>query len=601
VQAVILAAGRGLRMRPLSNINHKTLISINGIALIDRLIQSLEAVNVKEVTIVTGYDAEKLENHIRSRFNHLTLHFIRNERYETTNNIVSLALAFEQITMDEDLLLIEADLILDDSILRKLIENPAPDAALLDRHQPGMDGTVVTLDGGVITSVIPPHLQGADFDFSDKYKTLNIYKFSANFCKTVFAGLLRYYAQTVDGSVYYELILGILIYMKQAHINAVLVESGERWAELDDPNDLRLATWIFEPHQRLSLLEKSFGAYWNYDVLDFCFLRNMYWPTPAMQSELRRVLFSLMSNYGSSQQILNEKLELWLLCQPGRTVALSGLSQIYPWLKRRYSDQRILIPNPTFGEYTRAFPQASTYNDHFIFDREEFEKRLSDSDVCVVVSPNNPTGTEVDTTVLHALIARYASVLFLVDESFQGFSNQQSLISLLETSPLNNVVVLSSLSKTLGVPGLRLGYVYSCDKIIVQEINSELPIWNLNSLAEYLLEIGLKHRMSFELSLIQTRRDRLEFARALKNCNLVEKIIEGGGNFIIMKLKPEAGSAISVSEYLLSTYKIYIKDISTKIGDGNVWFRAAVRLPEENLSLIKALQAMFKKLGNEFL
>ncbi|MCC6275006.1 MAG: aminotransferase class I/II-fold pyridoxal phosphate-dependent enzyme [Leptospiraceae bacterium] len=592
MQAVILAAGRGLRMRPLSNQNHKTLIPVNGVALIDRLLHSIESVNVKRVLIVTGYDAENLEKHIREKFSHLDLEFVRNERYETTNNIVSLALAFEHLKQEDDLLLIEADLILDESILLKLIQNPAPDAALLDRHQPGMDGTVVTLDGGVITSVIPPHLQGAGFDFSDKYKTLNIYKFSANFCKTVFADLLRYYAKTVDSSVYYELILGILIYMKQVRIQAVLVEPKERWAELDDPNDLRLATWIFEPGQRLSLLEKSFGAYWNYDVIDFCFLRNMYWPTPAMHSELRRVLSNLMLNYGSTQNILNEKLELWLLCQPGRSVVLSGLSQIFPWLKQRYFGKKVLIPKPTFGEYSRIFPNAAVYEDKFDLPLEKLEKQLSGVDVCVVVSPNNPTGTEVDSKALHTLISKNRNVTFLVDESFQGFSEKPSLVSLLDESPLENVIVLSSLSKTLGVPGLRLGYVYSCDSEMVKEVNSMLPIWNLNSIAEYLLELGLKHRTSFEASLIQTRKDRAEFAKAIKNCRKVEKVIEGGANFVVIKLKAEAGGAASISEYLLANYNIYIKDISSKIGDGSAWFRIAVRLPEENLAFIKALQSI---------
>lgn len=590
MQAVILAAGRGLRMRPLTNQSHKTLIPVNGIALIDRLLQSLEAVRVTDVMVVTGYDADKVENHIMANFSRLNIRFVRNEHYETTNNIMSLALAFEQLSLNDDLLLIEADLILEDSILRRIIETPASDAALLDRHQPGMDGTVVTLDGGIITSVIPPHLQGAGFDFSDKYKTLNVYKFSAHFCRSVFAGLLRYYAKTVDGTVYYELILGILIYLKQARIQAVLVEPGEKWAELDDPNDLRVANWIFQPQARLSLMEKTFGAYWNYDVLDFCFLRNMYWPTPAMQSELRRVMTNLIANYGSKQEVLNEKLEFWLLCQPGRTVALSGLSQIYPWLKRRFAGQGVLIPKPTFGEYPRTFPHASHYEDRFHFDLEALEKRLPGMEVCVVVSPNNPTGTEVDSHELHALAARHPEIVFLMDESFQGFSTQQSMVGLLDEAPLANVVVLSSLSKTLGVPGVRLGYAYICDPLLYVDLNADLPVWNMNSIAEYLLEAGLKHRISYETSLVQTQKDRKRFAEMLRHCGPVKQVIEGGGNFVAIELKVGAERAVACCEELLADHKIHLKNISGKIGDGSAWFRAAVRVPEENEILVHALE-----------
>lgn len=590
MQAVILAAGRGLRMRPLSNLHHKTLIPIDGIVLIDRLLQSLAAVDVNDVLIVTGYDAENLEKHVLDGFSRMNIRFVRNERYETTNNIVSLALAFEQLSLDDDLLLIEADLILDDAILRRLIDTPADDAALLDRHQPGMDGTVVTIEGGIITSVIPPHLQGAGFNFTDKYKTLNVYKFSSDFCKSVFAGLLSYYAKTVDGNVYYELILGILIYLKQAHVHGVLVEEGEKWAELDDPNDLRVAKWIFQTQDRLPLMENTFGAYWNYDVVDFCFLRNMYWPTPSMQSELRRVMVDLLSNYGSKQEILNEKLDLWLLCRPGRAVALSGLSQIFPWLKRRYEGKHVLTPDPTFGEYKRAFPDALHYRDYFSFDCASLETQLEGIDVCVVVSPNNPTGTEVDAAVLHSLIQRHPDIVFLVDESFQGFSIQTSLVSLLDDAPLDNAVVLASLSKTLGIPGARLGYVYTCDPQLFKELNDELPVWNMNSIAEYLLELGLKHRNPFELSLVQTRKDRHEFAHMLRTCAPVQQVIEGGGNFLAIELKLPAQDASAICGELLSTNKIYLKDISGKINDGRAWFRVAVRLPEENRHFVQILE-----------
>ena len=79
-----------------------------------------------------------------------------------------------------------------------------------------MDGTVVTIEGGLVHQVIPPHLQVGDFSFRDKFKTVNVYKFSKEFCRTQFRQLLTFYAQTFDDNCYYELILGILIYMRQA-------------------------------------------------------------------------------------------------------------------------------------------------------------------------------------------------------------------------------------------------------------------------------------------------------------------------------------------------------------------------------------------------
>jgi choline kinase len=124
MQAVILAAGRGNRMRPLTDKTHKTLLPIDGAPLIDRLLTGLEALGIRRVLVVTGYRAEDVAAHLRHRFGHLELRFVHNEHYLTTNNIVSLALAFEHLALDEDLLLIEADLICDRATMQRLIKDP---------------------------------------------------------------------------------------------------------------------------------------------------------------------------------------------------------------------------------------------------------------------------------------------------------------------------------------------------------------------------------------------------------------------------------------------------------------------------------------------
>ena len=242
MKAIILTAGYGRRMRPLTNQTHKTLLSVAGRTIIERIIEGLVDNGITDIAIVTGYRREELTAFLTSNFPDVRFTFVHNARYDETNNIYSLALAFEQLTLDDDFVLIESDLVYEPSVIRRLIESPRDNVALVDRFQRGMDGTVVTLRGDVISNVIPPHLQGSDFDFSDKFKTLNIYKFSRDFCNTVFKQLLTYYAKVIDDNCYYELILGILIYMQRETIHASLIE-GEDWSEVDDPNDLRV------PHQ----------------------------------------------------------------------------------------------------------------------------------------------------------------------------------------------------------------------------------------------------------------------------------------------------------------------------------------------------------------
>ena len=158
------------------------------------------------------------------------------------------------------MILVESDLLYEPSVITKLLKSEHPNVALVDTYRTGLDGTVVSVSAdNVITQVIPSSLQSANFDFSDKFKTLNIYKFSAEFCSTTFRKLLGYYARIIDDNCYYELILGILIYMQQVQIHAETLD-GELWAEVDDPNDLRAATFTFVPSSRRQRLESSFGA-----------------------------------------------------------------------------------------------------------------------------------------------------------------------------------------------------------------------------------------------------------------------------------------------------------------------------------------------------
>jgi histidinol-phosphate/aromatic aminotransferase/cobyric acid decarboxylase-like protein/CTP:molybdopterin cytidylyltransferase MocA len=589
MHAVILAAGCGNRMKPLTDAQHKTLLLIDGKTLIDRLLAGLEAAGVRSLLIVTGYRADEVEAHVLARFARLNPRFVRNVRWAETNNIVSLAMAFEQLDFTSDVILAEADLVCDPSVLKRLVDAPATEAALVDHYGIGMDGTVVTISDEVVTGVIPPHLQGGDFDFRDKFKTLNVYKFSAEFCRSKLAGLLRFYAQSVDSSIYYELVLGILIYLGRARIHAVLVEPGERWAELDDPNDLAVAELRFRKSGRHELLESSQGGWWSHDVLDFCYLRNMYWPTSAMLSELRRNLPQLLHNYGSNQATLDRKLQWWLRVGEGRATVIAGLSQVFPWLKRQLTGRRLLLPTPTFGEYSRHFPDAMTYADHFHVDLADLSARLRRDDICVIVDPNNPTGTTLPTAELHALIETRSDCLFIVDESFQGFTGQPSLVDWLERRPLKNAIVLVSLSKTLGVPGARLGYVYTHSQTWRDSLRNELPIWNLNSIAENLLEIALKYRPQFEDSLGRTRLDRANFAQQLHGLPAVTEVHEGGGNFVTVRLRPKAVPPEGLANYFLDRHSLVVKDVTSRIADGHPWLRLAVRSPAENRLLTDAL------------
>ena len=127
---------------------------------------------------------------------------------------------------------------------------------------------------------------------------------------------------------------------------------------MDDPNDLRIAEFVFDKPARRRILDESMGGYWSYEMTDFCFIRNMYFPTGAVLSELRANLPKLLHNYGSSQKMPDQKLATVLFVDVHRLLVLNGASQLYPFLSQRWGQKKALLPSPTFGEYPRWFARA---------------------------------------------------------------------------------------------------------------------------------------------------------------------------------------------------------------------------------------------------
>jgi histidinol-phosphate/aromatic aminotransferase/cobyric acid decarboxylase-like protein/choline kinase len=588
MKAIILAAGFGKRMRPLSDVTHKTLLQVGGRTVIQWIIDALLENGVNDLVVVTGYRAESLRDYLDAVYPSLSITYIHNDRYARTNNIYSMALALDGITIESDVLIIECDLIFEPTVIRRLLDSPHSNVALVDHYRAGMDGTVVEVSGGLITEVIVPKRQGSGFLLEGKFKTLNIYRFSREFCAGPFKKLLDYYT-LINENDYYEMVLGIIIYLQQEAIYAEVLQ-GERWAEIDDPNDIAVARFLFDPSSRKGTLDESFGGYWNYDVLDFCFLRNMYFPSGAVDSELRNSLPVLTRSYGSAQKLLDAKLAYFLLCQPGPLTALNGASQVYPVLAAYFRERRLLLPSPTFGEYARCFPNACRYDDCGQPDLQQIATQATHYDAVVFVNPNNPTGTVLPTPWIHAYAAEHPNQTVICDESFIEFSGEPSLTGMLEQAALENVIVVKSLSKTLGVPGIRLGYVYTANAAFRKALRQNLPVWNLNSVAEHFLEIIVKHRQAIEESFRRTIEDREVFASQLGALEAIRKVWRSGGNFLLLELDCGREECTRLTESMLLKRGIYLKDVSSRFPGDGAYLRIAVRLPEENTRLVESLR-----------
>lgn len=240
MQAIILAAGIGKRLQPLTNDIPKCMVSIKGKPIIYYIMRQLaKCRQVKEVIIVCGYKAEAIQNYLGKEFEGMKITYIFNDKYATTNNVYSLYLAKENIT--SDCLLLESDLYYGGGVIDKVICGKDDCTILVSPYNSEtMDGTVVFAKGCYAKSLVVKAHQDEELNLDSAYKTVNIYKFSKNFICDKFMPAVEFYVKMGNLNSYYELVLGSLIYYRNDRI-AIQVIPENCWYEIDDINDLKRA------------------------------------------------------------------------------------------------------------------------------------------------------------------------------------------------------------------------------------------------------------------------------------------------------------------------------------------------------------------------
>lgn len=309
-----------------------------------------------------------------------------------------------------------------------------------------------------------------------------------------------------------------------------------------------------------------------------------------MLAALAGALPSVIRRDGSTRAILNRKLAAHLRCDPARLQALHGASQIFPILKRMAGTRPVLRPEPTFDQYARTFPRAATYRDVPGVDLDAFDASIKPDALVIIVTPNSPTGTLIPTAWIHDCARRHGHTLFVVDESFLDYSGETSLVDRLEADPVENIFVVKSLSNSLGVPGLRVGFVYTTNPEVVRVLDDEIPERNLSGPAELYLDLMLQHRADFDGSIERTKADRRQFAALLEATPAVRRVHPSGGNFFLLDLRardPILG--LRVKEEMLARYQIELEDVSKRLLPRAPRIRVAVRTPDEHAHFCEAL------------
>lgn len=605
MQAMILAAGMGRRLGEYTQNNTKCMVKVNGQTLINRLLNQLQNKKcVNEIIIVVGYKGEVLKQYIATLDINIPIRFVENPEYETTNNIYSLYLAKDYLCKD-DTLLFESDLIFDDSILDLLLNDTRPTLALVDKFQSWMDGTCIELSDN---SRIKRFVARNKFDFTqtDKYyKTVNIYKFSKDFSTRYYVPFLEAYSTALGRNEYYEQVLKVIAMLDNAPISALPL-SGQKWYEIDDSNDLNIATTIFaDPEKKLELLERSYGGYWRYPgIKDFCYLVNPYYPPKEMIEEIKASSDVLIRSYPSGQMQNSLLAARNFNLHIDNIMVGNGAAELIKAALENLNGKTGIV-RPTFEEY----PARICNDNEVVFIPEDFsysakdiidyfsDKKLSN---LILINPDNPSGNFIKKEDMLRLCAwaEKKNITFIVDESFIDFatgtieSNSILAQDIIDTYP--NLIIIKSISKSYGIPGLRLGILASGDKEFITQMRKEVSIWDINSLAEFYMQIYLKYSKRYfeSLELIKAERNRL--ADKLSQVKGL-KVYPSEANYIMLQL-PTGANAKELCISLLMNNSILLKNLNKKNGFyGNQFIRIAVKTKDEDDELIKAMQAFYNE------
>ncbi len=602
MQAIILAAGMGKRLGEYTRNNTKCMVPVNGTPLIDRMLNQLSRLNLNRVVIVVGYEGKKLMEYVGEERNGLRIEYIENSVYDRTNNIYSLALAKEKM-QEDDTLLLESDLIFEDNMLSLLLENPFPNLALVAKYETWMDGTMVCIDKDCN---IVNFITKAAFNYhhiDQYYKTVNIYKFSRTFSRDKYIPFLEAYTKAVGKNEYYENVLRIITFLNSEELKALPV-GHRKWYEIDDKQDLDIAEALFsDTDALLKRYYTRYGGFWRFpQMLDFCYLVNPYFRRSKIIDEMEANFRTLLGEYPSGMKVNTLLASKCWGVKEEYIIPGNGAAELIKALMENVTGTLGVI-RPTFEEYPNRIEEDQVVA--FIPQNRDFRYTADDLmdyygahpvDNLLLINPDNPSGNFIPLTGLFRL-ARWCEergTRLIVDESFVDFGEEWESSSLLHDAHLENfphMTVMKSISKSYGVPGLRLGILASADMELIAKMKKQVSIWNINSFAEFFMQIFNKYEKDYKRACQKFIEVRAAFLAQLRTIPFLH-VMPTQANFVLCEVQSPY-TANDLAQQLLKKHDILVSACSAKKGIApNRYVRLAVRSREDNERLIEALREL---------
>jgi histidinol-phosphate/aromatic aminotransferase/cobyric acid decarboxylase-like protein len=485
---------------------------------------------------------------------------------------------------------------MEDAVITKLLQHPYPDLALVDKYESWMDGTVVTIDE---ENRIQRFIPGSQFKYEEipsYYKTVNVYKFSQQFSATMYVPFLKAYCTALGKNEYYEQVLRVITMLDNSGMRALPLE-GEQWYEIDDIQDLDIAESIFTGRQ-YDLLCSRYGGYWRYPhMLDFCYLVNPYFPNRRLRDELAASFQRLLTEYPSGQRVNSLLAAKDFGVKQDYIAVGNGAAELIKVLFEQVLG-KVGIVRPTFEEYpNRLMPDQivayDTQAPDFSYTADDLMNYFEDKKIwsLLLINTDNPTGNYIPYTdcIRLAQWCEERDITFVLDESFIDFSTEHPTFfnnEILEDFP--HLIVIKSISKSYGVPGLRLGLIATSNITLMQNIRRSVSIWNINSFGEFFLQILGKYEKNYLQAMDTFRAERLRYVEQLQTIDYL-RVIPSEANYVLCEvLAPHTPRELAI--HLLKEANILIKDCTSKCNAP--FIRLAVRDTKDNNRLIETLKSL---------
>lgn len=334
------------------------------------------------------------------------------------------------------------------------------------------------------------------------------------------------------------------------------------------------------------------------DIIDFCFIANPYYPTPQMLEDLQRNLPNLIKSYPSSNPLMSqEHLAAVLGVDPERLIIGNGATELISLIDMTLID-RIAVPIPTFGEYIEKMKDLRNAELYPLDPEDRYQLRLHDYlawvhqkklESLLIINPGNPTGQFIPLDEMIDFLHHARDLqLVIVDESFIDFAGENIPSLLPLADQFTNLLIVRSMSKHCGVPGLRLGYCYSANLYILNRLRRFVPTWNLNTLAQYFLSQLPANDADYHVGRRRLIGDVRQLESNLRTVPRIE-VYPTGANFVLFKIQ-NGMNATELQNCLLEEHGMYVRDCSNKLGMDTFHIRVASQGREKDMRLVEALR-----------